>query len=346
MMVNDKYPHVSVIILNWNGWADTIECLESLYQINYPNYNVVLVDNDSHDNSIQMIKQYCDGGLNKDNKSFKYHDKYKYIKIIEHNEDEIHNLKPKQDPTINGHENNVLNLIKNQSNHGFAEGNNIGIRYALKVYNPDYLLLLNNDTIVDPDFMLEMVRTGEEHGDVGFIGAKTFFYNKENILQAAGGGDVDFKHGVVNEIASNQQDNGEYDRYMEMDYVGGACLLCKREVVEQIGVLNTSFFMYWEDVNWCLTGKEYGYKSAYAYKSIIWHKYGTSSQSHFKIYYLNRNRIYVIKEHAARNEYLYFLFYFFLYRLWIEGFDYLMKQGDAGKFKSLFKGALDGLKGP
>ena len=113
----------------------------------------------------------------------------------------------------------------------------MGIRYALKVHNPDYLLLLNNDTVVHPDFMLEMVKTAEEHGDVGFVGCKTYLYNEENILQAAGGGNVDFKHGVVHEIASNREDNGEFDDYMEMDYVGGACLLCKREVVEQMGSL-------------------------------------------------------------------------------------------------------------
>jgi GT2 family glycosyltransferase len=346
MMVNNTNPKVSVIILNWNGWKDTIECLESLYQNNYPNYDVVLVDNDSNDDSIEKITKYCSGQLDPVGKYSKHITADKPIKINEYREDEVVNLKPNHESPVKVDSNRVLNLIRNQSNHGFAEGNNVGIRYALKVHNPDYLLLLNNDTVVHPDFMLEMVKTADEHGDVGFVGSKTYLYHEENILQAAGGGNVDFKHGVVHEIASNREDNGEFDDYMEMDYVGGACLMCKREVVEQIGVLDSRFFMYWEDVNWCLTGREHGYRSAYAYKSKIWHKYGASSQSHFKIYYLNRNRIYVIKEHAVRNEYLYFLFYFFLYRLWIEGFDYLLKQGNSGKFKCLFKGAIDGLRGP
>jgi GT2 family glycosyltransferase len=346
MFVNDREPRVSVIILNWNGWKDTLECLESLYQVNYLNYDVVLVDNYSTDNSIKKIYEYTKGDLNVEGKFFKYNPDNKPIKIIEYTEDEAFKLKPDLESPGDNSPNRVLNLIKNIANHGFAEGNNIGIRYALKILNPDYLLLLNNDTIVDPDFMTELVKIGEEHEDVGFVGAKTYFYNQKNMMQAAGGGNIDFKHGIVNELASNTRDNGEFDRYIEMDYVGGACLMCKREVVKSIGALNSKFFMYWEDVNWCLNGRENGYKSAYAFKSRIWHKYGTSSQSHFKIYYLNRNRIFVISEYALRSEYQYFLLYFFLYRLWVEGLEYILKQRDTKKFKCLFKGAFDGLRGP
>ncbi len=90
--------------------------------------------------------------------------------------------------------------------------------------------------MVDPNFMTELVKTGEKSEEIGFVGPKTYFYNNENILQAAGGGNVDFKHGVVYEIASNHEDDGSFDRYMEMDYVGGACLLCRRDVVDTDGM--------------------------------------------------------------------------------------------------------------
>ena len=100
----------------------------------------------------------------------------------------------------------------------------------------------------------------------------------------------------------------------------------KGKLSTQWDALDSNFFMYWEDVNWCLTGLKHGYKSVYSFKSKIWHKYGASSASDFKIYYLNRNRIYVIKEHAKRNEYYYFLIYFFGYRLWYESLDYLDKS--------------------
>jgi GT2 family glycosyltransferase len=340
-------PRVSVVILNWNGWADTIECLESLYQINYPNYDVVLVDNDSTDDSIKEIKKYCNGQLDVKSKYIDFETRNKPIKIIELIEEEAKIINPPDYPIIDkGGPTKILNLIINHYNYGFAKGNNTGIDYALTIFNPDYILLLNNDTIVDFDFMLELVLTGESSEKIGFVGAKTYFYNNENLLQAAGGGDVDFKHGIVNELASNKEDNGDYDIYMELDYIGGACLLCKREVISTIGSLDSNFFMYWEDVNWCLNGSKYGYKSVYSYKSKIWHKYGASSHSHFKIYYLNRNRIYTIKKYASRNDYIYFLIYFFLYRFWFEILDYLLNQRNLKSCKCLIKGAFDGLRGP
>lgn len=347
MLKNGIYPRVSVIILNWNGWADTLECLESLYQINYPNYDVVLVDNNSTDDSIHEIKKYCSGQSEIESKYFEFETPNKPIKFIEFTEEEAKTIKP-QDyfRTVEGASNKILNLIKNHDNYGFAKGNNNGIDYALNILNPDYVLLLNNDTVVDPDFMLELVLTGESHDKIGFVGAKTYFYSNENVLQAAGGGYVDFKHGVVIELASNKEDNGDYDIYMEIDYVGGACLLCKREVIDTIGSLDSNFFMYWEDVNWCLNGLKYAYKSVYSYKSKIWHKYGASSESHFKIYYLNRNRIYTIKEHAPKKDYIYFIIYFFLYRFWFECLDYLLIQRDLKRCKCLIKGAFDGLRGP
>jgi len=347
MLKNSTHPRVSVIILNWNGWSDTLECLESLYQIKYPNYDVILVDNNSTDNSIQEIKNYCSGQRKIESQYVEFKIQNKPIKIIEFTEKEANAI------TINdylnkvdGSFNKILNLIKNHENYGFAKGNNIGIDYALNILNPDYILLLNNDTVVDSDFMMELVLTGESNDKIGFVGAKTYFYNNENVLQSAGGGNVDFKHGIVNEPASNKLDDGHYDINVEIDYVGGACLLCKRQVIDVIGTLNEEFFMYWEDVYWCLNGLNYGFKSVYSYKSKIWHKYGTSSDNNFKIYYLNRNRIYVIKEYASKKDYIYFLIYFLLYRFWFECFDYLLNQRKIKKSKCLIKGVFDGLNGP
>ena len=127
------YPKVSVIILNWNGWKDTIECLESLYKINYPNYNVVLVDNASTDNSILNIKDYCNGQLKVESKFFTYETENKPIKLLEFTEEDIKNItSEKYSDLIKDSSNKILNLIKNQDNYGFAKGNNIGIAYALK----------------------------------------------------------------------------------------------------------------------------------------------------------------------------------------------------------------------
>ena len=127
-------PLITIIILNWNGWKDTIECLESLYQINYTNFEVILVDNHSEDGSIQKIREYCKGKLEVKSKFFNYMNKNKPIKLIEFSNQETHNYLHKRDDS------NLLSrkliLLKNDENYGFAEGNNIGIRFALKNLKP------------------------------------------------------------------------------------------------------------------------------------------------------------------------------------------------------------------
>src|SRR3989338_5442408 len=130
-----KQPRVSVIILNWNGLDDTIECLESLKKITYPNYEVILVDNaSSGDDVAQLRKKFG-----------------KYIKIIQ-----------------------------NDKNYGFAEGNNIAIRKVMKENKSKYVLLLNNDTVVDAKFLDELVKTGESDPKVGIVGPIIYnYYTKE-----------------------------------------------------------------------------------------------------------------------------------------------------------------------
>ena len=82
--MNTMNPRVSVIILNWNGWEDTIECLESFYQINYPNYDLILVDNDSMDDSIPKIRDYCEGNIEPESKFYSYQSGNKPVKIYEY----------------------------------------------------------------------------------------------------------------------------------------------------------------------------------------------------------------------------------------------------------------------
>ncbi len=322
-------PKVSIIILNWNGWEDTIECLESIYQINYRNYNVVLVDNNSEDNSLERIKAYLNGDIPIRSEFYEYKSDNKPINVVE-SKNEVEEIEFKD-----------LILIKNPENYGFAGGNNIGIHYAMKHLKPDYLLLLNNDTVVDINFLTELVKTGDSRENIGFIGPKTLFYDKNDIIQEAGGGDIDYRHCKVEEIGFNDVDDGSLDYYIEPDYIGGACLLVKSKVLEKIGALDPNYFMYWEDVDWCITGLENGYKSAYEYKSVIWHKYGSSSENEFKMYYLNRNRLYFMRKHVKGSDYLKFLSYFVPFILF-ESMYQLVRKKDQKMARAFFMGMIDG----
>jgi len=113
---------VSIIILNWNGWKDTIECLESLYRIIYPNYDVIVVDNGSEDNSIEKIKEYCEGKIKVESKFFEYSSENKPIRIIEYSREEAEAGGGREQEIADLPSNKKLILIKNEKNYGFAGG--------------------------------------------------------------------------------------------------------------------------------------------------------------------------------------------------------------------------------
>ncbi|HPX78023.1 MAG TPA: glycosyltransferase, partial [Methanobacterium sp.] len=133
-------PEVCIIILNWNGWKDTVECLESLYQNKYDNYKVILVDNASEDESLEKIAEYCQGRIELSSTCVEYQRDNKPLSFIQIDGEEVNRK-------FNTLDYKLL-LIKNRENQGFAIGNNIGMRFALNNFNPDFFLLLNNDTVL------------------------------------------------------------------------------------------------------------------------------------------------------------------------------------------------------
>ena len=108
------YPRVAIIILDWNGWKDTIECLESLYRITYPNYSVILVDNGSEDDSLQQIRDYSAGEIKVESSFFDYNLKNKPIKIIEYSQEELETYNYTIDEIESIPSNQKLIIIKNK----------------------------------------------------------------------------------------------------------------------------------------------------------------------------------------------------------------------------------------
>ena len=184
--MRDKYndPSVAIILLNWKGWKDSIECLESIYQINYHNYNLILVDNASNDDSIEKIRDYCSGKIIPESNYVSYTDQNKpiLVKEIDYNEIEAIEL---EETFINSSLNPEKNLIfiKNDRNYGFAEGNNIAIRFVMQKINPDYVLLLNNDTVVDKKFLMELIHVAQKGEKIGFVGIPLMRFLRLLLLQ-------------------------------------------------------------------------------------------------------------------------------------------------------------------
>jgi len=336
-------PKVAIIILNWNGWKDTLECLESVYQINYSIYNVIIIDNCSQDNSIQKIKDYCNGKIIVESKFFEYCKSNKPIKIKEYTKGQVESGEEKEIKNIAS--NKKLILVKCDKNYGFAEGNNIGINYALENLDPDYILLLNNDTVVHRLFLTELVKVAEKEKKAGIIGPKIYYYNQANKIQVAWS-KINFMKGEVFLAGDGEIDQLQYNECRETDHVPGACFLIKREVIDKVGLLNTHYFCYWEEVDYCMIAKNANYRCIYSPESMIWHKVYKSSDkiTGFFEYYMTRNMFWFMKKHAKRGEYLTFLLYFFGFRLWFLISKILRSSGSMNTLKCFFKGIADGIK--
>lgn len=337
-------PLVSIIVLNWNGWQDTIECLESVYQIDYPNYNVIVIDNNSTDNSIEKIKGYCEGKIEIKSKFFQYNPKHKPITVIEYYEQELNSSKEKNQTDLKSYR--KLTLIKNNENYGFAGGNNIAMDYAIKTLKTSYILLLNNDTIVDKNFLNNLIKVAETDKKIGVVGSTVYFYDNFNQIQSAGM-KLNWKKGTAEVLGFKEIDKGQFKNVSEVDYVDGSNILIKKEVFEKIGYLNPDYFLYWEETDFCVRTHKAGYKIVYVPNAKVWHKLGSTTKnvSGSYEYYMTRNMFWFMKKHATKKQFISFLVYFFGFRFWFKSSIFLLYHKDLNAFKYFLNGAIDGIKG-
>lgn len=294
-------PLVSIIIVNWNGWKDTLECLESIFKINYPNYDIIVVDNHSQDDSINQLKNYS--------------------------------------------VNNNFKLIENEENYGFAEGNNIGIKYALKYLNPKYILLLNNDTIVDKNFLKELTSVGEKYTKSGILGPKIYSYDNPDIIWSAGC-KISWKFARGIQIGSGKTDKDQYDNPEEVAYISGSAFLIKTDTIKNIGLMDNIYFLYFEESDWTLRANQAGYKSLYVPSAKVWHKVSRSGGGISKpigLYYITRNRWIFMKKWAKKSDYIFFVIYQVLGALILPlGLSIFYKNTKL--FSAYYRGLWSGLK--
>lgn len=299
-----EYPNVSIIILNWNGWKDTIECLESLYQIEYPNFNTIVVDNASNDNSVQKIKDYCEGKISINSKYINYNSNNKPIKIFEYIKEEIEKdyIFKDKDSFLNLPSNRKLVLILNDKNYMFVIGNNIPIKYfILKKLKTDYILLLNNDTVVESGFLTEMIQIAECDKRIGVIGPRVCRYYEPN----------------ENEWAWLQNIKNPDER----DYISGDAFLIKIELIKTVGLLDSRFIHYIEDLDYCYSARKAGYKVIYVpTKSRVLHKGSVAQKkiSGLVLYFRARNYFLFKRKHLTNFQFILFLIWFFRKKIIIE----------------------------
>jgi len=299
-----KHPRVSIIILNWNGWRDTIECLESVYRINYPNYDIIVVDNNSKDESIEKIKEYAKGNVKIKSKFFNFDTANKPIKIIEFSYTEKI-FKKKQDEDVENYITKLeLVLLRNDDNYGFAEGNNIGIKYSLENLNPDYILFLNNDTVVEKQFLKEMITWTETDEKIAAAGPTIYYYDEPEKISSSSS-NIEYKIINIPKIKINTKIKlkYEYNQAEAVSCVDGTALLVKKKVIEKVGAFDPDYFMYCEEIDWCFRMKKEGFKVLFVPKAKIWHKIATSSGGGFNsflAYYKTRNKILFVRKNLSK----------------------------------------------
>lgn len=293
-------PKVYIVVLNYNGWADTIECLESLSRLTYANYQIIVVDNHSKDNSVQHIREWTEGkravALEESNllRHLSYPPVDKPLPFALYKPDETgHQLTAPNDQ--------ALTILCSDANLGFAGGNNVGLRYALKQGDADYIWLLNNDTVVTPDSLSQLVEcyTHDATQRVGLVGCKIKYYHLPDVIQCVAGSYYNKWLGYSRQIGNHETDRGQYDDVaMQPDLINGACMLVSVPFLQSVGLLNEEYFLYFEEQDWAERARRHGFTLSYSAKAVIYHKEGTTigggqwrGNTRFSDFYFSRSKL-------------------------------------------------------
>lgn len=295
--VNGATQRVYIIVLNWNGWRDTIECLESVFRLAYPNFKIIVCDNASSDGSLEYIRSWARGELapeaeNPELASLTLPPVLKPVPFVEISSERMN---------VMGRHDTRLVLIQNGANLGFAGGNNVGLRYALSQGDCDFAWLLNNDTIVRPDALSPLVKRMHERPDAGICGSTLLYYHDPSKVQAWGGSIYNrwvARVGHIGKLADAAKVPEPQDIESQMAYVIGASMLVRKSFLEQIGLMDEGYFLYFEELDWAARAKGH-FRLAYCPSSIVYHKEGrsigshrvTAQQSVLAEFYATRNRI-------------------------------------------------------
>jgi len=256
-----NYPKVFIVILNYNGRDVIKKCLSSVFKTNYPNFEVVIVDNNSNDDSFEIAKSNF----------------------------------------------SKANFIRNEENLGFATGNNVGIRFSLERM-ADYVLLLNNDTEVEPDFLEKLVEVGEKEEKAGVLGPVIF---------NGGNKQVWFSKGIINWMTMKSEHSRKIETqdYYESDYITGCAMLVKAEVFKEIGLFDEDFFLYWEDADFCLRAKRTGFKILVITASWVYHYEKSEKSIKNKVYWLVMSGLIFFKKNTPAFLKPWVNFYLFLRKI-------------------------------
>lgn len=235
---------VSIIILNYNGKDFLNECLASVLKSSYPNFEIILIDNASTDNSIDLVQR-----------------RYGHVPI--------------------------LKIVRNASNLGFAAGNNVGTSYG----KGKYIVFLNNDTVVEPNWLIELVSVMESDAKIGAAQSKLLSLADKRTIDSAGDF-VDYYGLSFRRGSWGEEDKGQYDRIEEIFSARGAALIVRNKILAEIGAFDADFFLSYEDIDLCWRIRLNGNKIVFVPKSRVYHTGGaTTISSSVSVFHIEKNRL-------------------------------------------------------
>jgi GT2 family glycosyltransferase len=320
---------VYVVLVNFNGSSDTIECLQSLLSLNYDDFQIIVVDNNSSDNSIKDIIDWSERAQKK------------LFHLTE-----LAALEPETGDEGIDYGVSPLVLIQARENSGFAAGNNIGIKFAFARNDFGFIWLLNNDAVVNEDSLSALVNSFQTSERIGAVGSKVFFYEDRLRLQSLGS--------IINEnsffkipkpvlnLNNKLFDSGQYEDDFEVDDIMGASMLLKKEVINDVGFMPEIYFLFGEETDWNYQIKRRGYVLKTIARSHIFHKKSATiggDMSKTSLYYRTRNQIILHRKFMPRKK---FLLYCVLY---VVKKSFLAITLPRGLRKIVLVAVLDGIRG-
>ena len=191
-----------------------------------------------------------------------------------------------------------VQIVPLSENKGYAGNNNVGISLALE-QGADWVLVLNEDTLLAPNCIEHLVAAGESDPRVGIVGPMVYHADEPNVIQSAGGiFDVYWR---PKHVEQNEPDVGQFANTRSVGWISGCALMIRRETVENIGLLDERFFYYWEETEWCFRAQKHGWQILHVPQAKLWHK-GVQRDyrpSPAVTYYNTRNRLLFLSKHRA-----------------------------------------------
>ena len=292
---------LGIVLVNWNRWADTIECLESVLRSTIP-VRIVIVDNGSTDGSLDRIAAWANGEqpvvpINENMARFSQPPCPKPIPFDRLTLDEA------QRPDAAAKQ--LITLVDAGTNLGFAGGNNAGLRLLLAIPTIQWFWLLNNDSVIEPSAAEALVRRMATTHAIGMCGTIVRFYHRPDIVQALNGHRFNIWSGQSQGIGTNQPISTPFDpkRVVDQtDFVLGASLGVSRRFLETIGPMEDRYFLYYEEIDWAARNDR-RFSIGFAHGATVYHKEGGSigssgqpgARSLGSEYWLTRSRLAFIR---------------------------------------------------